>query len=123
MWARLYDGDRALKLLENQLKPSECLVVNCSKGGTYPNMFCAHPPFQIDGNFGATSAICEMLVQCNGKDLRLLPALPTAWKDGYVKGLCINGGATVDIRWKDGRLAECKISPDHKAKDYNIIYK
>ncbi len=123
MWARLYDGDRALMLLENQLKPTECLVVNCSKGGTYPNMFCAHPPFQIDGNFGATAAICEMLVQCNGKDLRLLPALPTAWKDGYVKGLCINGGATVDIYWENGKLTEYKIFPCHKAKDYNIIYK
>ena len=121
MWARLYDGDRALKLLENQLNPTRCLTVNVNQGGTYPNMFCAHPPFQIDGNFGATAAICEMLVQCNGNTVRLLPALPTSWQNGYVKGLCINGGATIDLNWKNGKLTEYKIHPESKAKDYNII--
>lgn len=120
MWARLYDGDRTLMLLENQLNPTRCLTVNANQGGTYPNMFCAHPPFQIDGNFGATAAICEMLVQCNGNTVRLLPALPISWQNGYVKGLCINGGATIDIYWENGKLKEYKISSE-KQTEYEII--
>ncbi len=122
MWARLRDGDRALKLLENQLNPSDCLVVNCSKGGTYPNMFCAHPPFQIDGNFGATAAIIEMLVQCIGNKVYLLPALPTAWKEGYIKGIRINGGATINLSWGNGKVKDFEILPAEKQKEYEIIF-
>ena len=121
MWARLYDGDRTLSILENQLNVCEGDDMSVHGGGTFKNMFCAHPPFQIDGNFGATAAICEMLVQCNGNDIRLLPALPSSWKNGYVKGLSINGGATIDLNWKNGKLTEYKIHPESKAKDYNII--
>lgn len=122
MWARLRDGDRALKLLENQLKPSDCLVVDCNAGGTYPNMFCAHPPFQIDGNFGATSAICEMLVQCIDNRVYLLPALPTSWKEGYIKGIRINGGATINLSWKNGKVKEFEILPAEKQDNYQVIY-
>ena len=107
-WARLGDGDRALKLFKSLLMPVE--PGSWLHGGTYPNLFCAHPPFQIDGNFGGAAGIGEMLLQSHEGFINVLPALPTEWKEGKLHGFKVRGGATVDLEWKDGRATKMTIT-------------
>ena len=129
LWARLKNGEQAYHIYRKLLTavaPEKAGMPNYSKGGgTYPNLFDAHPPFQIDGNFGGTAGVCEMLMQSSMANdrcsIELLPACPEAWKDGKVSGLCARGGYEVSFEWKGGYVRNCEIKAK-KAGTVTLLY-
>jgi alpha-L-fucosidase 2 len=109
IWARMLDGNHAYLMLTKLLSPADA-VPNHEKGGVYHNLFDAHPPFQIDGNFGGAAGVAEMLIQSQGKDINLLPALPSALPNGDVKGIRARGGFTLNIKWQNGQLQQVDVT-------------
>ena len=125
LWARLHKPEQAYHIYQKLLtyvSPDKYRGPDRRRsGGTYPNLMDAHPPFQIDGNFGGTAGVCEMLIQSGDGKIELLPALPEAWKDGKVSGLCARGGFEVSFEWKGGNVRDCQIKAK-KAGTVTLLY-
>ncbi|MDP4248968.1 MAG: glycoside hydrolase family 95 protein [Bacteroidota bacterium] len=110
LWARLQDGNHAYQVLRDLLKPTVDKGFNMvDGGGSYPNLFCGHPPYQIDGNFGGCAGIVEMLIQSNSRAISLLPALPDQWAEGSFHGLCARGGVEISANWENNKINSCTL--------------
>ena len=109
-WARLGDGNRAWKLFKSLLHPAVDAATGGHGSGTFPNLFCSHPPFQIDGNYGGAAGVGEMLLQSHEGFIHLLPALPDSWTAGNFRGMRVRGGASIDLDWKDGRATRAVVT-------------
>lgn len=122
LWARALDGNHALKVMRNALKHSTSYAIEENKGGIYYNLLDSHAPFQIDGNFGFSAGVAEMLLQSYGGNIRLLPALPDAWNEGHANGLRAEGNFEVDQQWQKGALTEAVLKSG-SGKDVSVCYR